>query len=143
MAVFDGPMRLNEPHRDTIPTLIRPGPIMGILFPRNYSDGSSRSPLSGCGVRVIIALVIAGFSLYTYWRARSPNPVTGQMQHVNLTVDEEIALGLNAAAGMAAEFGGLTPDQDARLKVDDVGHRILDRSEASKAPYKFAFNALA
>jgi predicted Zn-dependent protease len=117
---------------------------MGILFPRrSSSDGYQRSPLSGCSMRIIIALVIAGISLFTYWKARSPNPVTGQMQHVNLTVDEEIALGLNAAAAMAAQFGGLTPDQDARLKVDDIGQRILTRSDASKAPYQFAFNALA
>ena len=115
---------------------------MGILFP-SRDPYAQRSQLSGCSVRLLIALVIAGISLFTYWRTRSPNPVTGQMQHVNLTVDEEIALGLNAAPQMAAEFGGVTPDQDARLKVDDVGQRILSRSEASKAPYRFAFHALA
>ena len=99
--------------------------------------------LSGCGVRLLIALIIAGISLFSYWRMRSPNPITGQMQHVNLTVDEEIALGLNAAAAMAAQFGGQTSDQELRLKVDDIGQRIVARSDASKGTYRFAFHALA
>src|SRR5262245_35382532 len=115
---------------------------MGILFPSRDPYGQ-RSMLPGCSVRLLIALVIAGISLFSYWRTRSPNPITGQMQHVNLTVDQEIALGLNAAPAMAAQFGGQTSDQELRLKVDDIGQRIVSRSDASKGKYRFAFHALA
>jgi predicted Zn-dependent protease len=114
---------------------------MGILFPNRNSSG--RSSMSSCSLRMAIALAIAGFSLFSYWKMRSPNPVTGQIQHVNLSTDEEIALGLNAAPEMAAQFGGLSQDQDARLRVDEIGQHIVAGSEAHKAPYRYAFHALA
>lgn len=115
---------------------------MGILFPRRDPYGR-RSALGGCAFRLVIAAIIAGVSLYTYWRARSPNPITGQIQHVNLTVEQEIALGLNAAPAMAAQFGGLTSDQELRLRVDDIGRRLVERSEVMNGPYRFVFHALA
>lgn len=116
---------------------------MGIFSPRRDSYGPRRSPLSGCGLRLVIALILAGVSLYSYWKLRSPNPVTGQIQHVSLSVEEEIALGLNAAPALAAQFGGLTQDQELRLKVDEIGRRLVERTDASKSTYRFAFHALA
>lgn len=52
-------------------------------------------------LRYIIALLVAGFSLITYYCNRQTNPVTGEVQHVNMTAQEEIALGLKAAPEMA------------------------------------------
>ena len=115
---------------------------MGILFPRRHSN-HRRSWLSGCGVRLVIAAVIAGISVFSYLRLRNVNPITGQTQYVSLSVQEEIALGLNAAPAMAAQFGGLTQDQELRLKVDDIGNRLVSQSDASKSEYRFAFHALA
>src|SRR5438876_1148693 len=98
--------------------------------------------LSGCGVRLLIALIIAGISLFSYWRMRSPNPITGQMQHVNLTVDEEIALGLNAAAdpnnpstynsgmlaSMVAQMIGLKYSRDDELEADRWGVKLMSQA---------------
>ncbi len=47
----------------------------------------------GGALRYIIALLIAGFSLLTYWCKREENTVTGEIQHIDMTVDQEIALG--------------------------------------------------
>ena len=111
---------------------------MSPIFSNGQSDGRSRIP-----VRLIIALIIAGISLFSYYRLRSKNPVTGETQHVSLTVDEEIALGLHAVPEMAAQFGGLLQDQEAQLLVDDVGQRIVARSAANKSDYRFEFHVLA
>ncbi|MDB5261267.1 MAG: family peptidase, partial [Adhaeribacter sp.] len=67
--------------------------------------------------RYIIALLIAGFSFVTYWCKREKNEITGETQHVDMTVDQEIALGLQAAPEMTAQYGGLHPDQQAAGKV--------------------------
>ena len=98
---------------------------------------------SGCAVRLVIALVLAGISLFSYYRLRSPNPVTGEIQHIDLKIEEEIAIGLNAAPAMAAQLGGLSSDQELRLKVEDIGQRIVSQSDAARGGYRFAFHTLA
>ncbi len=75
------------------------------------------------GLRYIIALLIAGFSLVTYWCKREQNEVTGEMQHIDMTVDQEIALGLQAAPQMAAQYGGLHADQQAAARVKEIGQK--------------------
>lgn len=112
------------------------------LFGRSAPDGASNRRI-GCNPRIIIALVIAAISIFSYFRMRSVNPVTGEKQHISMTVDQEIALGLAATSQMAAQFGGLYQDQDARLRVEQIGERIVKRSDASRGKYQFAFHALA
>jgi hypothetical protein len=53
-------------------------------------------------------------SLISYFGTRQDNPVTGETQHVDISVDQEIAMGLQAAPEMAAQFGGLDPDPKPR-----------------------------
>ena len=98
---------------------------MGILFGRRTPYGASNRGL-GCNPRIIIGLVIAAISLISYFSVRSINPVTGEKQHISMTVDQEIALGLAATSQMAAQFGGLYQDQDARLRVEQIGERKAD-----------------
>ena len=98
-----------------------------------------RSPAFG---RLILAGLIAVVSLITYFGSQQDNPVTGETQYVDITVEQEIALGLQAAPQMAAEFGGLDPDQGAQALVDEVGEQIVQNSPAGSSPYQFEFHLL-
>jgi len=93
--------------------------------------------------RIIIALVLAAISLFTYFSSREQNPITGEVQNVGLTVEQEIVMGLEAAPQMAAEFGGLDPDQEAQNLVDQVGQNIVRSSAAGSSDYQFEFHLLA
>ncbi|GAA4358330.1 M48 family metallopeptidase [Hymenobacter saemangeumensis] len=95
------------------------------------------------GFRFIIALVIAGFSLITYWCKREANPVTGEMQHVNMSAEEEVALGLQAAPQMAQQYGGIHPDRQAGAAVQQIGQQLVQASGAGNSPYRFDFHLLA
>ena len=98
-----------------------------------------RSSISG---RLIFAAIIAIMSLFSYFGSRQDNPVTGETQYIGITVDQEIALGLQAAPQMAAEFGGLDPDESAQALVDDVGNLLVQSSPASQTPYQYEFHLL-
>ena len=114
---------------------------MGIFFRRNPYGYQTRS--TGCNPRLIIAIVIALVSVVSYYGYRVRNPVTGETQHINISTDQEIALGVHAAPEMAAQFGGLDPDPRAQELVDRVGQRIVARSDASRSNYPFEFHVLA
>ncbi len=92
--------------------------------------------------RILIALVIAAFSLISYFSSQSENTVTGEVQHVDLTPDQEIAMGLQAAPEMADQFGGLDPDSAAQALIDQIGSRIVSQSPAGTTPYPFEFHLL-
>jgi predicted Zn-dependent protease len=93
--------------------------------------------------RIIIALVIAVISAITYFSKSQVNPVTGEKQRIDISAEQEIALGLQAAPEMAQQFGGLDPDERAQGIVDRVGNRILQSSDAKKSPYRYDFHVLA
>jgi|CXWL01.1.fsa_nt_gi predicted Zn-dependent protease len=95
------------------------------------------------GARLLIALVIAGITLIGYWSKRDVNPTTGEMQHVDLSPEQEIALGLQAAPEMAQQHGGLYPDARVQQFAKDIGHRLVSRSFAKQSPYQFDFHVLA
>jgi predicted Zn-dependent protease len=99
----------------------------------------------GCS-RLLIALVVAGVGIFAYMSQKEVNPVTGEEQHVAMTVDQEKVLGLEAAPEMAQQMGGVVDpnDPEARL-VDEVGARIVARSNAARSPYagNFQFHLLA
>jgi predicted Zn-dependent protease len=97
----------------------------------------------GRGGRLLIAGVVVVVALIGYWSMNSVNPVTGQSQRVALSVDQEIALGLQSAPQMAAEFGGLHPDANAQAAIDRVGKRLLDAGFDRDLPYPFEFHLLA
>src|ERR1044072_9478106 len=105
-----------------------------------YVENRSRG---GCGAKVIIAIVIAAISVISYFSTSSKNPITGETQHIDMSVDQEIAIGLHAAPEMAAELGGLDPDPEARRLVEDIGQSVVKSSKAGATPYRFEFHALA
>jgi beta-barrel assembly-enhancing protease len=93
--------------------------------------------------RILIAVIIAVVSLITYFSARQYNPVTDEVQHIDLSIEDEIALGLQAAPHMADQYGGLHADQQARALVDEVGQRIVSQTAAGSTDYQFEFHLLA
>ena len=96
----------------------------------------------GCSGRLIMAAAIALFSIISYFGSKQDNPITGETQYVNITPEQEIALGLQAAPQMAAEFGGEDENPNDQALVDDVGNRILQGSPAGNSPYEYDFHLL-
>jgi predicted Zn-dependent protease len=92
--------------------------------------------------RLLIALLVAGFALITYFGQREFNPVTQETQHVAISVEQEVALGLQAAPEMAAQYGGLEQNPEDQALVDQAGSRIVEGSDASQGPYQFEFHLL-
>ena len=92
--------------------------------------------------RILIALVIAAFSVLSYCGSRSFNPFTGEEQYVAISKEQEIALGLQAAPEMAQQYGGADPDRDAQFLVDEVGQRIIEANDLDETDYPFEFTLL-
>lgn len=110
---------------------------MGIF---NQDNPSS----SRIGPRLFVALLIAIVAGFMYMSQVEENPVTGERQHVSLSPDQEIRLGLESAPEMAREMGGELPSSDPRTQeVQKIGNLILAHSDAKKSPWKFQFHLLA
>ncbi len=114
---------------------------MAIFGPGGYSgDGSIGSAIKG---RLLIIAVLVVISLITYATKSSINPVTGKSQHVSLSVDQEIALGMQSAPQMAAQFGGVSRDASATRLVDAIGAKLLATQPKAANIYPFDFHLLA
>jgi beta-barrel assembly-enhancing protease len=95
-------------------------------------------------IQLIIALLMAAFSLFSYFGSSAMNPITGEKQHVaGMSQKEEVAMGLQSAPQMAAQMGGLAQDPRARDLVSRVGAKVVAQSVAAKSGYPFKFHALA
>jgi predicted Zn-dependent protease len=92
--------------------------------------------------RLLVAIVIAAGALLSYYGSREVNPVTGETQHISISKDQEVALGLRSAPVMAEEFGGLEQDAEVQDDVESVGQRIVKGSGAGKTSYEFRFRVL-
>jgi predicted Zn-dependent protease len=107
------------------------------LFGSGY--GPRRS--SGC-LRYVIAAVIAIGAIVAYYTHTEVNPVTGEKQHVAMTPNQEIALGLQSAPKMAAEMGGaLDPAKDPdAAAVSRIGQQLAQSTDAARSPYAGNFH---
>ncbi len=97
---------------------------------------------TGLNPRLIGALLIAVVGIAMYMFRTEVNPVTGEKQHISMSVDQEKALGLQAAPEMAAQMGGAVDpaaDPQARL-VEQVGRELIRKSDAGRSPYAGNFN---
>ncbi|MCC5613315.1 M48 family metalloprotease, partial [Nostoc sp. CHAB 5834] len=95
------------------------------------------------GIGILIAVVIAIFSLIRYFGSSQTNEVTGEKQRVGgVTAEQEIALGLQAKPQMMQQFGGESRSPQANAVVDRIGQRLVDQSSAKKSPYRFEFHLL-
>ncbi|NUQ22053.1 MAG: M48 family metalloprotease [Gemmatimonadaceae bacterium] len=79
----------------------------------------------------------------TYFSSKSTNEVTGEVQHISIAPDQEVALGLQAFPEMAQQFGGEIDQPVINNYVEQVGQRIVAGSDAAKGPYKYDFHVLA
>lgn len=113
---------------------------------RNYPSRSRLYPQqgrSGGCLRIGLGLVVAAFAIISFLGSKVHNPVTGQDQYISISQEQEIAIGLQAAPEMAAEFGGLEPDEYYQTIVRYVGNNIINNSEAAQSNYPFEFHVLA
>lgn len=94
-------------------------------------------------LKYVIAVIIAAGALITYFSNRSENPVTGEVQYIDMTVEQEVALGLQAAPEMAEQYGGLEPDAAVQAYVKKVGEKLVEQTDAGKSPYDFDFHVLS
>lgn len=94
-------------------------------------------------IRILIGLVIVAFAFVQRCSNQEENPYTGRVQNINMSADQEIAIGLQAAPEMAQQHGGLYPDQRMQTLVDAVGRRLVQNSIARETPYKYEFHLLA
>ena len=101
-----------------------------------------RNNNSGGSARLILGVVIAVISLISYFASSELNPVTGEKQYISLTVQQEIALGLQSAPTMIQEFGGLYQDSDIQNEIDRIGNRLVQDSVAGSTPWQFEFYVL-
>lgn len=93
--------------------------------------------------RLSAAIALAVWALLPYQCSSEYNPVTGEQQHITLTPQQEIALGVQSAPQMAQQFGGLHPDATAQALVKRVGREVVAGSDAGKTEWQFDFPLLA
>lgn len=94
-------------------------------------------------LRIFIGLAIVGFALIQRCNNQEANPYTGRIQNIDMSAREEIAIGLQTAPEMAAQHGGLYPDQRLQTLVDAIGKRLVEKSIARETPYRYEFHLLA
>ncbi|HWA82337.1 MAG TPA: M48 family metalloprotease [Fimbriimonadaceae bacterium] len=103
-----------------------------------YVDNRGRS-----GCQAVIAVGIAGVAVAAYFVRASINSVTGEKRHIDISAEQEIALGEQVAPELVARYGGEDPDRAARQYVAEIGKEVVSRSQAGKSGYKFQFHDLA
>lgn len=100
-------------------------------------SGGFRGRLLAAAIMVVVGLVM-------YYSQVQENPITGQKQHVSLSPDQEIRLGLSSAPEMTRQMGGEVPSSDSRAQeVSRIGQKILQSTIAKKSPWQFKFHLLA
>lgn len=118
--------------------------IFGGNQPGQQGRGRYGSPRRrNIGGGILIALVLAGFSICKYYSNSQYNEITGETQHVSITAEQEVALGLNSFPAMVEQYGGLHPDAEAQKLVKSVGQKIVQNSDARQTPYQYDFHLLA
>ncbi len=94
-------------------------------------------------IRIFIGIAIVAFALIQRCNNQEENPYTGRVQNINMTSEQEIAIGLQSAPEMAQQHGGLYPDERLQSLVDFVGKKLVDNSIARETPYQYDFHLLA
>jgi predicted Zn-dependent protease len=111
-----------------------------MIFGRRSGSGHGRG---GGGGRWIIGIIIALIGVIGYFsKDKVFNPETGESYRVAMTVDEEKALGLQAAEQMIPKMGGAhdpKENPDAAL-VEQVGRKLVANSGAGKGAYADNYN---
>ena len=94
-------------------------------------------------IRIVIGLIIVAIALIQRWNNQEENPYTGRVQNINMTSEQEIAIGLLSAPEVAQQYGGLYADERLQTLVDVIGDRLVQNSIARESPYEYEFHLLA
>ena len=94
-------------------------------------------------IRILIGLAIVAFAFIRRCNNQEENPYTGRVQNINMTAEQEIAIGLQSVPEMAQQYGGLYPDERMQALVDAVGKKLVNSSIARETPYQYDFHLLA
>ncbi|WP_047247682.1 M48 family metalloprotease [Maribacter thermophilus] len=94
-------------------------------------------------IRIFIGLAIVAFAFIQKCSNKEENPYTGRTQTINMSPEQEIAIGLQSAPEMAQQHGGLYPDEKMQALVDAVGQKLVNNSIAKETPYQYDFHLLA
>ncbi|MFH6604711.1 M48 family metalloprotease [Maribacter algicola] len=94
-------------------------------------------------IRILIGLAIVAFAFIKRCNSKETNEYTGRVQTINMTAEQEIAIGLQSAPEMAQQHGGLYPDERLQTFVDAVGNKLVNNSMARETPYQYDFHLLA
>ncbi|MFK7770112.1 MAG: M48 family metalloprotease [Mariniblastus sp.] len=103
------------------------------------------SGFSGLKLRLLIGGAIVLFSVVSYYSKGQPNPVTGEKQRVDMTVKDEIVMGLQAVGSM----GQPSLNREAQRRVDRIGFQLVRALQKKlepdniEVPYPFEFHLLA
>ena len=112
---------------------------------RSSQAGSRHRGISGWQLRLLIAGGIILFSIVSFYSKGQVNPVTGKKQRVDMSIKDEIVMGLQGVGSM----GPPSLNQAGQLHVDRVGLRLVVALERMlgdsnvKLPYPFEFHLLA
>lgn len=104
---------------------------------------------SGFKLRLIIGVIMAVIAAISYYSKNQVNPLTGEEQHIALTPEQEVAMGLQSAPQMAQEYGGVYGDNEVQQETKAVGYKIVKQLEEEAKtkgidiPYQFDFHVLA
>src|SRR6218665_1653169 len=104
---------------------------------------------SGFKLRFIIGIIMAIVAAIGYYSKNQTNPLTGEEQHISLTPEQEVAMGIQSAPQMAQEYGGVYRDNEVQQQVKTVGYKIVKqleeeaKSKGIEVPYQFDFHVLA
>ncbi|MCM4154788.1 M48 family metalloprotease [Gramella sp. AN32] len=94
-------------------------------------------------LRLVIGAGIILFGVIKFCSSSEDNPYTGEKQYVDLTPEEEIALGQQSLSAMVEQYGGLHQNQQEQNAVRSLGEKLVNNSIASSSPYEFQFYLLA
>ncbi|QBA63473.1 M48 family metalloprotease [Muriicola soli] len=94
-------------------------------------------------LRILIGLVIVAFAMVQRCSNKEKNPYTGRVQNINMTAEQEIAIGLQSTPQIAQQYGGLYNDNRMQAYVDAVGDKLVQNSIARETPYEYEFHLLA
>ncbi len=99
---------------------------------------------NGLSGRLIGAILIAGIGFLMYFMQVQENPVTGAKQHVSMSPDQEIRLGLQSAPAMTQKMGGEISSTDPHhMEVEKMGTFLVTHTVAKTSPWKFKFHVIA
>jgi predicted Zn-dependent protease len=94
-------------------------------------------------IRIFIGLAIVAFAFVQKCNNREENPYTNRVQNINMSSEQEIAIGLQSKPEITAQYGGLYPDEKLQTLVDAIGNKLIQNSIAKDTPYQYEFHLLA